>query len=159
MAHVLYTLGYCGLKPDDLTAYLRRLDAVLVDVRFSARSMQPCWRRQGLITIVGQARYIHLRQLGNRNYKGGPIELAAPDGAVMEMTALLEQQPAILLCGCADWHACHRTSAADWLAIRLGPALVTKIVHLPTAYCTFDTTRPQPVEQMEMALWATHETY
>lgn len=147
----IFTLGYTGLKPADLTSYLDHLGAMLVDVRYSANSMQPRWTRVGLIGIVGQQRYIHLRALGNKNYKGdGPIELLNPDGAVMEMSDLLARQPAILLCACADWRTCHRTVAAEWLADRLGPELVAGIVHLPTRFSDFGT--PPAPEQAEMDL-------
>lgn len=147
MAHVLYTLGYTGLKPDDLISYLDHTGAMLVDVRFSAKSMQPRWTRKGLTEMVGQHRYIHIRALGNKNYKGGPVELLDPDGAVMEMAELLPLKPAILLCACADWRECHRTVAADWLANRLGPELVARIVHLPTRFS--DYAPAQPAQQTE----------
>lgn len=138
MATILYTLGYTGLKPDDLVVYLDHLGAQLIDVRMSPRSMQPRWTRAGLIKLVGAERYTHLNALGNKNYKtGGPIELQNPEAAVAHISSILAQRPGILLCGCADYRECHRTVAAEWLANRLGAAYVTQVVHLPTRFADF----------------------
>jgi hypothetical protein len=131
--HSLYTLGYSGTKPADLIRFLDELGAVLVDVRFSAFSMCPQWTRKGLTAMVGQHRYTHLRCLGNANYRRPdlPIELANPDGAVMEMSMILADRPAILLCACAEHTGCHRVTAAEWLSRRLGPLYVCGVQHLP----------------------------
>lgn len=131
MAHTLYTLGYSGLAPTDLLRIVELTGATLVDVRLCARSMNPQWRGAAIRTLVGERRYMHIRELGNLNYKieGAEIELAAPEAAVIPMLAALAEGPAILLCGCADHHTCHRTVAAAWLAERL-PDLVGEVQHL-----------------------------
>lgn len=137
--HTLYTLGYSGTKPADLIRFLDELGAVLVDVRLNARSMCPQWRRKPLMALVGQRRYIHLRCLGNRNYDHPerPIELDNPDGAVMELSMILAERPAILLCACAEHQGCHRVAAAEWLERRLGPMYVSGVEHLPQRWVEY----------------------
>lgn len=126
----LYTLGYCGHTPAQIKQHVDRLGAILCDIRLHARSMAPQWRGAAICALVGPERYLRLPCLGNLNYKtGGPIDLANPEGAVMRLTWVLSERPAILLCGCADHVGCHRTPAAAWVAARLGD-LVAGVVHL-----------------------------
>lgn len=124
----LYTLGYQGSTPGDVRGYVATLEALVVDIRYSPWSQNPAWRKTALAALVGPASYRWLQSLGNTNYKtGGPIHLAAPAQAVPVLAAILAVQPAILLCGCADVTACHRRTAADYLAGELG----CTIEHLP----------------------------
>jgi uncharacterized protein (DUF488 family) len=69
----LYTFGYSGRRPDQLRTLAERLRSVVVDIRFSPRSRIPPWTDGRLRKVLGK-RYRHLPALGNRNYKGGPIE-------------------------------------------------------------------------------------
>lgn len=134
MAHTLYTLGYSGHTPAQIKAHVERLGAALIDVRYMARSMQQHWRGAALRQLVGPRNYFHLRCLGNINYKnGGPIVLDNPNGAVWTVRWVLEERPAILLCGCAEHVGCHRTVAAEWLAERLGAEIVAGVAHLDSA--------------------------
>lgn len=131
MARTLYTLGYGGHTPAQIKAYVDQLGATLIDVRYAARSMRPEWRGAAIRALVGPMRYFHLRCLGNINYKSdGPIVLDNPNGAVWTVRWVLDERPAILLCGCADHAGCHRTVAAAWLAERLGGEIVAGVEHL-----------------------------
>lgn len=140
----IYTLGYSGWKIEDVEAVLDRLDAVLVDVRMVPRSRIPTWnvgvlgRRFGpASTGSAQGRYLWLREFGNRNYKGGPIdivdfpagqaklaEITACHGDLSRRSAAETEAPRsrtsgraiVLLCGCADVKVCHRKLLAEWLA-------------------------------------------
>lgn len=118
--HTLYTWGYTGTHPTDLLAYVEALHALLIDVRFVPWSRVPYWRKAALMELVGAERYLHLRALGNENYKGGPIKLHAPAAVVEPVRAVLRERPAILLCACADPAICHRSVAATYLARQLG---------------------------------------
>jgi hypothetical protein len=51
--------------------------------------------------------------LGNRNYKGGPIEIVNLEAGVAEIRAA--ERPVLLLCVCSDPRICHRTFVADHL--------------------------------------------
>ena len=115
--HPLYTFGYTGRHPHQLRALAEHLDAVVVDIRFSPRSRIPDWTAGRLQQLLGE-RYHHLPALGNRNYKGGPIEFVDLEAGVVQMGELLAQQPAIWLCACAEVRRCHRLAAVAAIAAR-----------------------------------------
>lgn len=119
MMQPLYTFGYSGRLPDQLQALVEQLDAVVVDIRFSPRSRSPGWSAGRLQKLL-EKRYRHLPALGNRNYKGGPIEFVDLKTGVVEVGELLRQQPVILLCVYADVQRCHRLPAAEAIASRYG---------------------------------------
>jgi hypothetical protein len=126
--HRLYTWGYSGSKPLDLLSYQRALNATVCDIRFSPRSRVPFWNSGAIKGILPDARYFYMIELGNINYKNDlPIELYKPQEAVRDIELILTYHPAILLCGCADWHTCHRRTAAEYLARELG----VEVAHLP----------------------------
>lgn len=112
----IYTLGYSGWKIEDIEAVVERLDAVLVDVRMVPRSRVPTWNVGVLGRRLG-GRYLWLREFGNRNYKGGPIDIvdfAAGQAKLAEVVA--SGKAIILFCGCADVSVCHRKLLAESLA-------------------------------------------
>jgi uncharacterized protein (DUF488 family) len=119
MMHQLYTFGYSGRLPHELRALVDHLDAIVVDIRFSPRSRNPHWTAGRLTSLLGE-RYRHLAVLGNRNYKGGPIEFVDLEEGVVKVGELLREQPVILLCVCADVERCHRLPAAEAIATRYG---------------------------------------
>jgi uncharacterized protein (DUF488 family) len=122
MLHTLYTFGYSGRMPHELQTLAEHLAAVVVDIRFSPRSRSPDWTTGRLATLLGE-RYRHLPALGNRNYKGGPVEFVDLAAGVVEIGQLLKQRPIILLCGCADVQRCHRRPAAEAITSRWGVAV------------------------------------
>ncbi len=118
----LYTFGYTGRSPDELRALAAQLDALVADIRFSPRSRVPHWSGGRLASLLGD-RYRHLPALGNRNYKGGPVELVDLEVGVAQVAELLARQPVILLCACADVQRCHRRLAAEAIVARHGVPL------------------------------------
>lgn len=118
----LYTFGYSGRQPEELLALAEQLDAMVADIRFSPRSRVPQWSGGRLAKLLGY-RYRHLPALGNRNYKGGPMELVDPETGVAQVADLLAHQPVILLCVCAEVERCHRRLAAEAIASRYGVAV------------------------------------
>lgn len=119
--HTLYTVGYQGLKVDELKATAEKLGAMLADVRYSPRSRDPNWSGKRLAEALGD-RYCHLQSLGNRNYKGsgGEIELEDIDQGTLAVKLLLEKQPVILMCACWNLQECHRKVVSEIIAQRLG---------------------------------------
>ena len=114
----LYTLGYSRLHPADILRTAERLDALIADIRISPRSRLPVWNQKPLQAAWGE-RYLHIPELGNRNYKGeygDGVVLDSPEQGANRVLSLLEQRPVILLCACFDWHTCHRREAADFIA-------------------------------------------
>lgn len=61
--------------------------------------------------------------LGNRNYKGGPVEIVDLEAGLAQVAALLVHQPVILLCVCAEVQHCHRRLAAEAIVARYGASL------------------------------------
>ena len=59
------------------------------------------------------ARYHHIKALGNRNYKGGPISIVDYEAgkAAIERSG----RPVILTCVCRDYTTCHRRAVAERL--------------------------------------------
>jgi len=117
--HQLYTFGYSGPLPHELRALAEHLDAIVVDIRFSPRSRNPAWTAGRLTSLLGE-RYRRLSVLGNRNYKGGPIEFVDLAEGVVKVGGLLRERPVILLCVCTDVERCHRLPAAEAIAARYG---------------------------------------
>ena len=112
MTDRVFTIGYSGRKPAEIKLLAEELDATVFDVRFSPRSRVPHWSRKRLTESLGD-RYRHVRALGNRNYRSGPIELEDfPAGL-----ALIQEsdRPIILMCACKDPAICHRTTIAEKL--------------------------------------------
>ena len=125
--NIIYTLGYTGSTPATVESYVKFLGAVLVDVRKSANSRVPHWRGAALAAQLGD-RYLYLPDFGNDNYQGdGPIQLHNAAIVVEDARVLLQTQPIILLCGCADHRTCHRTVTARYLAMWLN----ARVEHLP----------------------------
>jgi uncharacterized protein (DUF488 family) len=121
----ILTLGYSGWKPADIRATVESHNAVLWDIRYSPKSRHPQWQRQAFASLLDSA-YVLVPALGNRNYKGGAIELAAPAQALDLARRTLAQRPIILMCGCRNHWECHRLDAAEYL----GTALDIEIKHL-----------------------------
>lgn len=117
MLHKIYTYGYSGRTPHELQTLAEQLQAVVADIRFSPRSRIPDWSGGRLQKLLGD-RYRHLPALGNRNYRGGPVEFVDLATGVVEVGELLRQQPVILLCVCADVQRCHRLPAAEAIVTR-----------------------------------------
>lgn len=105
----VYTLGYYGRDPEQVLALAERLDATVFDCRFSPRSRDPRWSGKRLSELM-QSRYRHVRQFGNRNYKGGPIELVDYPAGIQMIEAAGNN--VILMCVCKDYKKCHRTTIA-----------------------------------------------
>lgn len=119
---MIYTLGYSGWSPEQLRLTVEALGAELWDIRYSPWSRSPQWQGHALRRLMGGA-YVHMGVLGNQNYKGGEVLLVAPDRAVEPARRVLARRPIVLLCGCKEHGACHRATAAAYLAESLGVAV------------------------------------
>jgi len=116
----LFDIGYMEIKdPQLLKQVAEKLDAIIVDARFSPRSRNPKWNQSNLVTLL-KDRYEHVKGLGNKNYKGGPIEFLDLEEAIREVDNLLTQKPVILMCMCPNRERCHRTEFARIFEKRTG---------------------------------------
>ena len=133
MTVILYTIGYKGgLQADELRAWAVAHRAVVADVRLLPLSRAWQWRRPYLERVLG-SRYRWVRDLGNLNYRRGPVLLAHPERGVEIVSAMLVKGPVALLCVCASVGSgerrCHRLDAADLIATATGAT----IIHLALA--------------------------
>jgi len=112
MTTEIYTAGYNRMTPDQLLALAAKLNAYVVDIRFSAWG-KPGWKGYELRNRHG-GRYMHLKSLGNAAYKTGGMQIADYAAGRHALAAL--DRPAILLCACADPEGCHRTVVGHMLA-------------------------------------------
>ena len=146
--HTLYTLGYTGAKPDHIRTFLETHNAILVDTRYSPFSRAPMWQKRSLMESMG-SRYVHMVELGNKNYKGQfgeGIIIADMDKGTLDLVKILKVQPAVLLCACPDFHTCHRTTVADEMADRYS----VTVVHLGLSDLTSKPTSSEPPPQLTL---------
>ena len=112
MKQDIYTTGYSKSKPSQIADLVESLNAILVDIRFSASSRNPAWSKTSLEKLLGE-RYVHCPAFGNALYRSGGMQIA--DYAAGK--ALLEhiERPVILLCACHSPDDCHRTVVGTML--------------------------------------------
>lgn len=119
----IYTAGYGRvLRAKEVQPVILHLNLMLVDVRLSPRSRMGDWQQPALINLFG-ARYIHVPEFGNVNYKGdGPIKIKDMAGGYARVRAYLAagRPGVVLLCGCGNPHSCHRKVVAEYLAEQTG---------------------------------------
>lgn len=113
MTQQVYTFGYSGHTSAQLKQLAEELDAIVFDIRFSPRSRDPQWSGKRLRAALGH-RYQHIRELGNENYKSGPIQLVDFEAG----RKLIEDSsnPIILMCVCQNYRDCHRAVVASKLS-------------------------------------------
>ena len=127
----LYDIGYSEIKDANLLLRVaKKLDAIVVDARFSPRSRNPTWNQGNLKTLL-KDRYEHVQQIGNRNYHGGPIEFVDVDEGVEQVGNLLMLKSVILMCMCPNRDKCHRTEFAKIFEQRTG----IQLTPLTLEYC------------------------
>ena len=146
--NTLYTLGYTGAKPDSILKFLIAHNAMLVDTRYAPFSRAPIWQKRALMDFM-KDRYVHMVELGNKNYKGQlgeGIMIADMDRGTLDLLKILKKQPAVLLCACPDYHTCHRTTVADEMADRYS----VNVVHLSLTDLTNNPTPPAPPPQLPL---------
>jgi uncharacterized protein (DUF488 family) len=115
----IYTFGYTGRHFSDFMDRISRIGALVVDVRFSARSRDSVWNASGLSRALG-SNYVHLHEFGNANYKrSGQILLANAEAGIERLESLAHARPVVLLCACDRRQSCHRAVVAAILTQRL----------------------------------------
>lgn len=100
-----YTTGFSGRDINDLKPMLDRLDAMLVDVRFSLTSELMRWRQVYLKALLRE-KYRHVAQLGNRASRTGSNQIQHLDLGLKILLSFGAN--AVLICECADLKSCHR---------------------------------------------------
>lgn len=113
--YTLYSAGYSRLKFDEFCDAVERERLVVADVRLKPVSRQFIWNKNSLAKRLG-AGYTWIPELGNLNYKGGPIQLQAESIGLAKLLALLVDQSVVMICVCADPRICHRTVIATQIS-------------------------------------------
>lgn len=121
----VYTLGYTGTKPADIKATAIRLNATVVDIRFSPNSRVPQWSGQKLKELLGD-RYLYVHDLGNEGYKTGTLKIVNIDAGIRQLKDVLKGRGVILLCACKHVEECHRS----YVAMEVSKALKVSVTHL-----------------------------
>ena len=119
----LYTFGYARGSHMDLEGFVD-LGCRVIDIRFAPFSKNPMWTRDVLQTRFGTS-YMHLRELGNRLYRTGEIELHRPEAGLLRLAEELDRRPCVVMCACAQLHECHRLVVSR-MAREMLPALVVE---------------------------------
>lgn len=119
----LCAYGYAGQQAIDLLTLAQPLDASVAGISFSPRNRIPAWKAGRLQKLLGE-RWLHILELGNRNYKDGLVEFVDLEAGVARVGELLVRQPVILLCACADLLRCHRRLAAKVIVTRFGVSVI-----------------------------------
>lgn len=108
-----YTTRFAGKDINDLKPMLERLDAVLVDVRFSPSASELMrWRQIYLKTLLRE-KYRHIAQLGSRANRSGLNQIQHLELGLKILISFGTN--AVLMCECTDLNACHRLVIAKEL--------------------------------------------
>ena len=108
MQVVLYSAGYQRLDQSAFVAFVQRENLVVADLRLKPVSRNFEWNKNAMATLLGD-HYVWIEELGNLNYRGGPIVLKDEAMGLAKLWALLRRQSVVVLCVCADPAICHRT--------------------------------------------------
>lgn len=127
--NTLSTIGYAQLRSvTQLIELAHPRSAMIADIRFTPWSKDEQWQQPSLLKRMCEldfgnfnCSYIHIRELGNVNYKnGGPIQIFQPEPGLAKLKEHLADRPVILLCGCRNVENCHRKVVADLAAQQFG---------------------------------------
>jgi hypothetical protein len=127
----LYTYGYRKGTLRDLKAFVAQ-GALIVDVRFQPHVNNKTFSHDHLEAVLGDG-YRHLPALGNKNYKGGPVDLVDPARGFWYLKCELELRPCVLLCACEEPHQCHRHVIAQQM-VAAYPELDGQAWHLAPGF-------------------------
>jgi uncharacterized protein (DUF488 family) len=143
--NAIYTLGYGGgfYRAALQQAANHAKQGIIVDTRHVPYTKLVGFAQDDLRREYGK-RYVHIPELGNKNYQGGPIELVNEEAGLNKLEVLLAQYPILLLCGCTDIIRCHRR----YIALKLQERTDAAICHLLTA---FREDEPKPVPPVRVA--------
>ena len=125
----IYTVGYSAWSFYEFKTKIEELGNILIcDIRYSPKSFNPFWAKRYLRKVF-KKQYIHLKNLGNVNYKKDkPIEILNMNKGCKELLSSLDGD-CLLLCSCENIEKCHRKIVADVLSTKLS-VFGCEIIHL-----------------------------
>jgi uncharacterized protein (DUF488 family) len=114
---MIYSVGYMNITLSDLKTFSESSDAVVVDIRYQPYSkMRVFWNKDYLSSIFGE-RYIHIKELGNVNYKSKDIKIYNINSGLEQLGSIMDKN-IILFCSCKDYNKCHRKNISEAIADR-----------------------------------------
>lgn len=121
MNTVLYDLGYNDLKKaEELALVAGHLNAVVADIRFMPHTRNPEFSQKHLVEVLGDS-YVHIGELGNKNYKGeGATQFVDVQAGLSKIADLLTGKSVIMICACWKRSECHRLDASHEYEKRYG---------------------------------------
>jgi hypothetical protein len=142
----VYPLGYArsGYKVEQMMARDSKL--LIIDLRKSPNSSMLDWAKPALEAQYGHRYRWAGRYLGNVNHaNNGPIQLADPATGIKGLVQYLsEGHDLILLCGCAEYDACHRKVVVELLVAQLPAVEVVQPEDVPADPVIIVTMRGKP---------------
>jgi len=111
-----YTTGFAGKEINDLKPMLERLDAILIDVRFSPSESERLRWRQIYLKALLREKYRHVTHLGIRSTRAGGGDIHHLDLGIKILLSFGSN--AVLMCECAEIADCHRRLIAEELRRR-----------------------------------------
>ena len=116
----LYTAGYKNWFDEDFYEKVEELDAYVIDVRLVPYAYFPYWRKE-YISKALKEKYIHIKALGNKNYKNSqlPMEIYDISKLSIVIDMLKEGKNCVLFCACEECEKCHRKILVDKICEQL----------------------------------------
>lgn len=106
---ITYSLGYNNIKISNLKEFMKDNDTILVDIRYNPKSFSIFWNKKYLQNHFND-RYIHLKNLGNLNYKNGKtFKILDLNKGIKELIKIINKYNVIIMCACSDVNKCHRS--------------------------------------------------
>lgn len=113
------TLFSAGYQDSSALKRIFGFPGVIVDVRFNPYTKSLRWHQSRFQELFGE-RYYHCRELGNRGYRSGTIDVVNLEAGMKAVVSLLEVADVLLLCCCASLQACHRKVIIDEIERKYG---------------------------------------
>jgi uncharacterized protein (DUF488 family) len=109
----IYTIGYLNTTRLNLKHKIQELNLVLVDIRLNPYSHFPFWNKNDLEDFFKED-YLHIKDLGNENYKGREIKIPNIDNGIKAIKEIYNRNKScILMCVCSKYNLCHRKIIAE----------------------------------------------
>jgi len=109
MSKAVYSFGYQGADFSTFVEAVRTRGVTVIDTRLKPVSRNPTWNRSRLQAALGAA-YAWIEDLGNLNYRGGPIAVRDERRGLESLRTHLANGPIVLMCVCRDEATCHRAT-------------------------------------------------
>lgn len=117
MTNRVYPIGYsAGGSSEYIASLMAQPKMLLIDTRLMPTSWQIEWKQPTLTAKYGVRYRVAGKMLGNKNYKGGPIDIVDLATGIRGLKMYLDEgHDLILLCTCTTYSTCHRSRIVDAL--------------------------------------------